>query len=126
MIHRALLGSIERFFAILIENYKGNLPTWLAPTQVAVLPISDNCVEYAEAVHAKLLAYKVRSEIDNSQSTINYKIRNAELQKIPYMAIIGKREVQTEKISVRRHGTGKIGELTIQELAKQITQENTR
>ena len=126
MIHRTLLGSIERFFAILIEHFRGSLPTWLAPTQVAVLPVSNDCIEYAEKVHTELLTFKVRGEIDDSQSTISYKIRNAELQKIPYMAIIGKHEAQTEKIAVRRHQVGRIGELTIQELAKRIAQEDTQ
>jgi threonyl-tRNA synthetase len=123
MIHRALLGAIERFFAILMEHCSGNLPAWLAPTQVAVIPISSDCTAYAEATHRKLLAYGVRTELDNSQSTMSYKIRNAELQKIPYMAIIGKHEVQTEKIAVRRHGKGSMGQLAISELVKQIKRD---
>ena len=75
MIHRALLGTIERFFAILIEHYKGNLPVWLAPTQVKVLPISNNYVQYAEEFCRKLSAYGIRTEVDDSDSTISYKIR---------------------------------------------------
>jgi threonyl-tRNA synthetase len=120
MIHRALLGAIERFFAILIEHYKGNLPAWLAPTQVAVLPISAEYAEYAKDVHAKLLAYGIRSELDTSASTISYKVRQAETKKIPYMAICGKREAESEKISVRKHGTGNIGSLTVKELVNNI------
>jgi len=120
MIHRALLGTIERFFAVLVEHYEGNLPTWLAPIQVKILPISDNYVSYAQKIHEKLQAYGIRSEVDSNASTISYKIREAEVQKIPYMVICGKREVELKKISVRKHGTGNIGLLTIKELGKNI------
>ena len=124
MIHRALLGTIERFFAILIEHYKGNLPVWLAPTQVKVLPISNNYVQYAEEMRRKLSAYGIRTEVDDSDSTISYKIREAEVQKIPYMAICGKHEVKTKKIAVRKHGVGDIGILTIEELMKNIKKDD--
>ena len=124
MIHRALLGAVERFFAILIEHYSGNLPVWLAPTQVAVLPVSTVFMRYAEEVHRKLLAQGVRSELDSSPSTISYKIRQAETQKIPYMAICGKNETELKKIAVRKHGIGNIGLLTIQELVHNIKQED--
>jgi len=124
MIHRALLGTIERFFAILLEHYNGNLPVWLAPTQVKVLPISNNYVQYAREVRRKLLAHGIRTEVDDSDSTIGYKIREAEVQKIPYMAICGKREVTLKKIAIRKHGVGDIGLLTIRELNKNIKQDN--
>jgi threonyl-tRNA synthetase len=120
MIHRALLGAIERFFAILLEHYERNLPTWLAPIQVEILPVSDNYVSYAQRINEKLQAYGIRSEVDSNASTISYKIREAEVQKIPYMVICGKREVELKKISVRKHGTGNVGLLTIRELAKNI------
>ena len=120
MIHRALLGSIERFFAILIEHYRGSFPAWLAPTQVAVLPISVEHVQYAEKVHEELLARSIRSELDTTDSTISYKIRQAETQKIPYMAICGKREAETGKTAVRKHGKGNIGLMTTEELATTI------
>jgi len=120
MIHRALLGAIERFFAILIEHYKGNLPTWLAPIQAKILPLSNSYMPYAQKIHEKLGAYRIRSEIDSSASTISYKIREAEVQKIPYMVICGTREVESKKISVRKHGTGNVGLLTIKELVKDI------
>jgi len=120
MIHRALLGSIERFFAILIEHYNGNFPVWLAPTQVAILPVSNDYVHYAEEIQRKLLAHEIRSELDDSPSTISYKIRSAELQKIPYMIICGKREVETKKVAVRKHGTGNMGSLTISEFVKSL------
>jgi threonyl-tRNA synthetase len=120
MIHRALLGAIERFFGILLEHRNGNLPTWLAPVQVSVIPVSDDCLEYAESIRRELATYGIRAELDDSTSTVSYKIRNAELQKIPYMAIIGKHEAETERIAVRRHGTGNAGSMAIEELARQI------
>jgi threonyl-tRNA synthetase len=126
MIHRALLGSIERFFAILIEHYKGNLPTWLSPTQAKILPISNKQISYAKTIQQKLQKYGVRAEIDDSPSTINYKIREAEVQKIPYMIICGKKEAQLRKISVRKHGTGNLGLLTIKEFIKTVKEENVQ
>jgi threonyl-tRNA synthetase len=122
MIHRALLGAIERFFAILIEHTHGNLPAWLAPTQVTVLPVSTDYAQYAEKIHNELAANGVRSELDTSTATISYRIRQAETQKIPYMAICGKREAETNKISVRKHGAGNIGTLTIKELIQKINE----
>jgi len=120
MIHRALLGAIERFFAILVEHYEGHLPTWLAPIQAKILPISDSYMSYAKKIHEKLQAYRIRSEIDSSASTISYKIREAEVQKIPYIVICGKREAKLKKMSVRKHGTGNVGLLTIREVAQNI------
>jgi threonyl-tRNA synthetase len=123
MIHRALLGAIERFFAILIEHYRGNLPAWLAPTQVKILPISDDHVLYAQTIHKKLQAHGIRSEIDTSAATVSYKIREAEVQKIPYMAICGEREEELKKISIRKHGVGSMGQLTVKEFINKIISE---
>ena len=123
MIHRALLGAIERFFAILIEHYEGNLPVWLAPTQVKILPINDNYTSYAQTVQRKLQAHGIRCDIDTSASTISHKIREAELQKFPYMLICGQREAKTKKISVRRHKVGNMGQLTIHEFLREIRKE---
>ena len=120
MIHRVLLGAIERFFAILLEHCSGNLPTWLAPTQVKIIPVGKDCFEYAKSVIGELAADWIRAELDDSASTVSYKIRDAELQKIPYMVIVGKREVIQEKVAVRKHGTGNLGSLTIEELAMRI------
>jgi threonyl-tRNA synthetase len=125
MIHRALLGSIERFFAILLEHCKGNIPVWLAPTQVEVLPISDTSLQYAEEVNRKLLDFGIRSELDRNTSTISNKIRNAEVQKIPYMALCGRREAETGKVAVRKHGSGDVGCLSIEELVKIIDRDRT-
>ena len=124
MVHRALLGAIERFFAILIEHYKGNFPAWLAPIQVVVLPISAEYAEYAEDVYKELLVNGIRSELDNSASTTSYKVRQAETKKIPYMAICGKREAESKKISVRKHGAGNIGLLMVKELVNNIKKES--
>ncbi|MGD8545024.1 MAG: threonine--tRNA ligase [Candidatus Bathyarchaeota archaeon] len=124
MIHRALLGSIERFLGILIEHYQGNFPVWLAPIQVAVLPISDKYNQYAREVHKKLLASKVRASLDESSSTIRYKIREAETLKIPYMAICGKVEAESNTVSIRRHGIGDLGLFKLQQLNKRIRNEN--
>jgi len=125
MIHRALLGAIERFFAILIEHYEGNLPIWLAPIQVKILPINDNCLSYAQTVNRKLQACGLRSEVDTEASTISYKIREAEVQKLPYMIICGEKEAKSKKISVRRHGVGNIGQFTIQKFMREIRGECT-
>jgi len=124
MIHRALLGAIERFFAISIEHCEGNLPTWLAPTQAIVLPVSTDCVRYAERIHKRLLAHGIRAALDASTSTISYKIRQAEVRKIPYMIICGEKEAKLQRISVRKHKTGDIGLLRTEELAKKIKNES--
>jgi threonyl-tRNA synthetase len=124
MIHRALLGAIERFFAILIEHCSGNFPVWLAPTQVTVLPVSSGQVRYAERIQGKLLAHGIRSMLDNGASTIGYRIRQSEVQKVPYMAICGKREAKMNGLSVRKHGIGDIGFLTVRELVKKIRSES--
>jgi threonyl-tRNA synthetase len=123
MIHRALLGAIERFFAILLEHYEGNLPTWLAPTQVKILPITDKQIPYAEVVKKKLQIHGIRTDIDNSASTISYKIREAELQKIPYAVICGERETKSKKIAVRKHGEGNMGLMTMEEFVDKIRKE---
>jgi threonyl-tRNA synthetase len=123
MIHRVLLGAIERFFAILLEHCRGNLPTWLAPTQVKIIPVSNDCFEYAKSVSAELAANGIRAELGDGTSTMSYKIRDAEFQKIPYMVIVGKNEVLQEKVAVRKHGTGNMGSLTIRELAMLLSGE---
>lgn len=120
MIHRALLGAIGRFFGILIEYYKGNLPTWLAPVQVKVLPISEKYNQYAKEVYETLSSSGIRVELDKSSSTISYKIREAETQKIPYMAICGKRETKSNTISVRKHGRKDLGSHKIKDFVEII------
>jgi len=106
MVHRALYGSIERFFGILIEHYAGAFPVWLAPVQAIVLPITDRHVEYARGVANRLDAEGLRVTLDDRQEKVNLKIRDAQLQKIPYMLVVGDREAQTGSVSVRnrKHG----------------------
>ncbi len=109
MVHRALLGSIERFFGVLIEHYGGDFPLWLAPVQVKVLPVVDEVIDYADEVAAQLARAEIRVEVDRRNQKIGYKIREAENLKIPYMLIIGKKEAAEKKVSVRRHKKGDLG-----------------
>jgi threonyl-tRNA synthetase len=106
MVHRALYGSIERFFGILIEHYAGAFPVWLAPVQAAVLPITDRQLDYARSVAKQLDAAGVRAWVDDRSEKVNLKIREAQLQKIPYMLVVGDREQQNGQVAVRnrKHG----------------------
>ena len=123
MIHRALLGSIERFFGILIEHYRGNLPTWLAPVQVKVLSISNKYDWYAEEIYRSLSAHGIRCELDTSSSTISYKVREAETQKIPYIVVCGRRELEFKTVSVRKHGYKEVWSTSLKELVRLIKEE---
>ncbi len=109
MIHRALLGSIERFFGVLIEHYAGNFPLWLAPIQVKVLPITDSANEYAREIADRLKGELIRAQCDLRSEKIGAKIRDAELLKVPYMFIVGAREVEAKTVAVRKHGAGDTG-----------------
>jgi threonyl-tRNA synthetase len=101
MVHRVLYGSIERFFALLIEHYSGALPVWLAPTQAVIIPITDRNLDYARKVGDDLAAAGFRVEVDERSERMNAKIRDAQLQKIPYMLVVGNREEQANGVSVR-------------------------
>ena len=109
VIHRAVSGSLERFIAILIEHYAGAFPLWLAPLQVIVLPIADRHTDYAREVVAALDAAGLRAEVDDRQEKVNYKIREAQLQKIPYMLVVGDKEVSDRAVAVRSQKTGDLG-----------------
>lgn len=113
MIHRALFGSMERFIGILIEHYGGFLPLWLSPVQVKILPISDKLMRYGGKVEQMLKAAGIRAELDGRAEKVGYKIRDAELKKIPFMAIVGEKEEQSDTVSVRRHQKGDIGALAL-------------
>ena len=126
MIHRAPFGSLERFIAILTEHCAGNFPLWLAPKQVVILPISDKFQEYAETILNNLLYSGVRATIDTRVEKIGKKIRDAEIGKIPYMVIIGNNEVENDVISIRRHGEGDLGKMSINEFMNVLTDENFR
>lgn len=106
MLHRAPFGSLERFVAVLIEHCGGNFPIWLSPEQFAILPISEKYHEYAEKVYQLLLQEDIRGYIDIRDEKIGRKIRDAEVQKVPYMIIVGEKEQENEIISVRKHGEG--------------------
>ncbi|MEP6475123.1 MAG: His/Gly/Thr/Pro-type tRNA ligase C-terminal domain-containing protein, partial [Gemmatimonadota bacterium] len=107
IIHRAVNGSFERFIAILIEHFAGAFPVWLAPEQVRVLPISDTQAEAARAVGERLLDAGVRVHVDDGHETLNYRIRAGEVAKVPYMAVIGQREVESDSLALRVRGAGK-------------------
>jgi len=109
VIHRAIYGSFERFIAIMIEHYAGAFPLWLAPVQAIVLPISDRHLSYAASVRDQLAAAGLRVELDERQEKIGYKIREAQLQKIPYMLVVGDRESAEGTISVRTRRGGDQG-----------------
>ncbi len=123
MIHRALLGSIERFFGVLIEHYAGNFPLWLAPTQVKVLPITDSVNEYARELTKKLKENNFRAEFDGRSEKVGAKIRDAELFKVPYMFVVGAREAESGLISIRRHGQGDIGTQSFEDALKMLQTE---
>jgi threonyl-tRNA synthetase len=116
MIHRAIFGSLERFFGILIENYAGDFPLWLAPVQVRLLPVSDGQQAYSEALLSQLRHLGYRVEGDYSGERLGKQIRTAELDKIPVVAVIGKREVETQTLSVRTRQAGELGQLTLVQL----------
>lgn len=115
MIHRVVFGSIERFIGILIEHYAGKFPLWLAPVQVKVLPISDKFRGYAKEVEAKLLEAGLRCEVDTRDEKIGYKIRQAQLEKIPYMVIVGEKEMEAGNLSVRNREEGDLGSMSVEE-----------
>jgi threonyl-tRNA synthetase len=121
MVHRALYGSIERFFGILIEHYAGAFPVWLAPVQAVVLPITDRQNEYARQVYEKLKAAGFRVELDDRSEKVNLKIREAQLQKVPYMLVVGGREAQAGQVSVRNRKHGDQGVKTIEEFIVDLT-----
>jgi len=123
IIHRAPLGTHERFIGFLLEHYAGKFPVWLAPLQVKVLPISDKFLPYAEEVMAKLLKYGVRVEVDDRGEKIGKKIREAELSRVPYMLVVGEKEMAEGKLSVRRQGKGDIGTQTVDEFITNIKEE---
>jgi threonyl-tRNA synthetase len=123
MVHRALLGSLERFFGTLIEYHAGNFPLWLCPVQVRVIPISEHYEEYAEQVNKELIENGIRSEVDHKNEKIGYKIREAEMMKIPYMFIVGAKEKESDTVSVRRHLKGDLGSFSINEFIEKILSE---
>ncbi len=123
MIHRAPFGSLERFFAVLIEHTAGKFPLWLTPEQFAILPISEKFNDYAKEISELLKNYDIRGLVDDRNEKIGKKIRDSELEKIPYMLIVGESEMNDRKVSVRRQGEGDLGSFTIDEFAQIINKE---
>ncbi len=123
MIHRAIFGSFDRFIGIITEHFAGAFPTWLAPVQVIVLPISDSHKEYAEKLKKEFEENEIRVEIDEREEKIGYKIREAQLQKIPYMLIIGDKEVEANAVGVRSRKDGDIGAMPIADFIEKIKEE---
>ncbi len=123
MIHRAAFGSIERFIGILIEHFAGAFPTWLSPVQVKVLPISEKFMGYAQEITDRLLEEDIRAEMDNRAEKIGYKIRDAQMNKIPYMLIVGEKEEESNTVSVRSRAAGDEGVTTLDAFLQSIQQE---
>jgi threonyl-tRNA synthetase len=123
MIHRALMGSYERFIGILLEHFSGELPLWLAPVQAIVLPISDRHAAYGAGVRDQLRAADVHAELDDRGESVARKIRDAELRKIPYMLVVGDREADTGQVAVRRHGREDDGSMAVTEFVDRIRAE---
>ncbi|NLC62754.1 MAG: threonine--tRNA ligase, partial [Thermoanaerobacterales bacterium] len=121
MIHRVIFGSIERFIGILIEHFAGAFPLWLAPVQVRILPISEKHMEYAKIVKEKLESVDIRVELDPRNEKIGYKIRDAQLHKIPYMLILGDKEEKEGTVSLRTRDVGDLGTKKLEEIIQDIT-----
>ena len=120
MIHRALLGSIERFIGVITEHFAGAFPTWLSPVQVKVLPITDRTHEYSVQVMEKLTAMGLRCELDDRSEKIGYKIREAQLEKIPYMLVLGDKEAESGQVAVRSRKTGETQVMSLEEFMEEI------
>jgi threonyl-tRNA synthetase len=123
MIHRVVFGSVERFIGILIEHFAGQFPTWLAPVQVKVLPISEKYEEYAGKVTQKLQDAKIRASLDERNETLKFKIRDAHLQRIPYTVIVGAKEEENGTISLRSRFAGDEGSRSVDEFIKDLREE---
>ena len=123
VIHRAILGTLDRFMSFLIEETKGAFPTWLSPVQAKILIISDSQIEYAEEIKEQLERNGIRVELDSREEKIGYKIREAQLQKVPYMLVIGKKEVEANLVGVRSRKDGELGQMKVEEFIEKIQKE---
>ena len=123
MIHRACFGSMERFIGILTEHYAGAFPTWMAPVQVKILPISEKHVEYAKDLAKQMHRDYVRVEVDDRSEKIGYKIRQAQMAKVPYMLVVGDKEVEEGTVNVRKHGGDELGSVPFEEFFNSIKTE---
>ena len=123
MLHRVIFGSVERFIGILIENYAGAFPAWLAPQQARVMPISDKFIPYAKEVQQKMFDLGLRVELDERNEKIGYKIREAQVQKVPYMLVIGEKEVEDGTVAVRSRSQGDKGAMSVDEFVAMLQKE---
>jgi len=123
VIHRAVFGSFERFIGILVENYQGALPVWLSPVQVKILSISEQYEKYAENIRAELARKNIRAEIDGANETIGKKIRNSEIEKIPYILVVGEKEEKNDSVAVRERGKGDLGAMKLEKFIEKINKE---
>ena len=124
MVHRALFGSLERFFGILIEHYAGAFPLWLAPEQVRVLPLTENQLEYGRSVRDALRAADIRVALDEKSEKVGAKIRRAQNEKIPYMLVLGPREAEAGQVAVRARLEGDQGAVSIESFIEKVKKEN--
>ncbi|MCK4240794.1 MAG: threonine--tRNA ligase, partial [Candidatus Atribacteria bacterium] len=123
MLHRTILGSIERFIGILIENYAGAFPVWLAPVQAKLLPIADRHIEYGKNIMKELNKHNIRIELDEINDKIGAKIRKAEMEKIPYMLVFGDKELEEGLVSVRKRGKGDLGRIKVDKFIEGVLKE---
>ena len=126
MIHRAIFGSIERFIGILIEHYAGNFPVWLAPVQVKILPITDRTADYALNIAKKMKELNYRCEVDSRNEKIGYKIREAQLEKVPYMIVVGDKESEHNAVAVRSRKDGDLGAMSFEDFIRKLAEENEK
>ena len=125
MVHRALLGSVERFFGILIEHYAGAFPLWLAPTQVEICPVSEKAMDYAKHIRETLKNHDIRVHLDDRNEKLPAKIRDAQLQKIPYMLVVGPKEAEVGTVSVRHRSKGDLGPRPLADFVAALKEENS-
>src|SRR5438067_161971 len=123
MIHRAIFGSFERFVGVLVEHYAGAFPTWLAPVQARVLPISEKHIEYARTVHARLRAARIRAELDDRNEKLGYRIRDAQVRKVPYMLVVGAREADNGTVSLRHRSGDDLGAVPLDRVLADLARE---
>jgi threonyl-tRNA synthetase len=123
MVHRAILGSMERFIGVLIEHYAGNFPLWLSPAQVKILPITDAHKGYAKQIFEKLKENNIRVELDDDNETLGKKIRQGKIEKVPYMLVIGDKEIEEGKVTIESRDKGNEGAVSIDKLIEKLKNE---
>jgi threonyl-tRNA synthetase len=123
MIHRAILGSFERFMMLLIEHFAGAFPLWLAPEQVRIIPVSDKFSEYAKSVHERLSKEGVRVKLDDDSESLGKRIRTAEKLKVPIIMVVGEKEQESSSVALRKHGEGDLGSKSLDEAVSMILED---